>query len=356
MLRNSRNQFLIYNKRRVLKMKKLLIFGFTALMLLTACSAKATNNNENVTALIGNTYRYHAIIEDQIHDVLNEIDVFYLESIGFDEYKFNQTTWYFVNDTNHQEIITLDIFDADDTRAKEKNESITKDITDFVDIPNTNLFIDYKKGSGFKDTDVLYGLDDNDNLKRYVLADLVGAGNAATIDNLEALSKLITQDDSYKDSGIAFETFKGSFEESLITFNGIKVHPIDEGIPPVKSVTHVYDFLEITFVEGQEWTKVLDEKSEYYNKEVALVNVTIKNIAGKQHGLDMYSFDLYNPRGSKLPLLTSYFANTIIDSVELEYQEQKTYVLPVLYEGDGAYRIDFKKGNDEIQVFFDIYK
>lgn len=120
--------------------------------------------------------------------------------------------------------------------------------------------------------------------------------------------------------------------------------------------TFEFDDLNITIGSDYTFTTVSNKYSDYYNKAVIKLPITIKNISNETHGLNMFYYDIYGSQGTEVKDVNSYFDENVDYAGDLRSGAEYTKYLYIVYDGDGLYTIEFDKWDNKITVEFSIKK
>lgn len=115
--------------------------------------------------------------------------------------------------------------------------------------------------------------------------------------------------------------------------------------------TFVFDDFEITFDSNITFDTVNNQFSDYNGKDVIKFPVTIKNIGGNTHGLNIFYYKFYNPAGTESKSISNYFEDDVAKAGDMRSSATQYTYMHVLYEGDGDYYVEFVKKNiNKIEV------
>ncbi len=114
--------------------------------------------------------------------------------------------------------------------------------------------------------------------------------------------------------------------------------------------TFNFDGLQITIGTELEWTTVDNQFSDLNGSKVAKVPVIIKNISQETHGLNMFYFDMYSPRGSSLQSVSAYFDDSVDFAGDIRPGGVQNAYFYLLYDGDGDYYIEFDNYTSKVEV------
>lgn len=118
--------------------------------------------------------------------------------------------------------------------------------------------------------------------------------------------------------------------------------------------TFIFDDLEITIGSNYTFTKVDNRYSDYHNKTVIKLPITVKNLSSETHGLNMFYYDIYGSYGTEVKKLSTYFDDTVDFAGDLRSGASYTKYLYFLYDGNGEYAIEFDNHSKKITVEFEI--
>ncbi len=121
-------------------------------------------------------------------------------------------------------------------------------------------------------------------------------------------------------------------------------------------VPFVFDDLEITISSDYTFSKINNTYSEYNNKAVVRIPVTIKNLKNETHSLNMFYYSLYGSKGIELGTVASYFDDSIDYSGKLKTGASQTKYFYLLYDGDGIYSIEFDDWVQKINIDINVVK
>ena len=112
-----------------------------------------------------------------------------------------------------------------------------------------------------------------------------------------------------------------------------------------------FDDLEIVFSNEIIWTAVSNQFSDKNGMDVFLVPITIKNTKNETHGLNMFYYDLYGSKGTKLDGVGSFFDGEVGSAGNMRSGAIQEAVMAFLYDGDGDYFVEFSQiFGDTIEV------
>jgi len=102
-----------------------------------------------------------------------------------------------------------------------------------------------------------------------------------------------------------------------------------------------FNDLEIVFGSGITWTAINNQFSDKNGATVFLVPVTVKNVKGETHGLNMFYYDQYGSKGTRLDGVSAYFDGEITFAGDMRSGATQTSFMAFLYDGDGDYYVEF---------------
>ena len=113
---------------------------------------------------------------------------------------------------------------------------------------------------------------------------------------------------------------------------------------PKVGETFVFDDLEICISETYEFTTVDNQFSEYHNKPVVKIPVTVKNLSNESHNLNFLYVNAFGSSGTQIDIFTMYFDDSVIVSAgSLRPGASYTKYFYIPYDGDGKYTFEFKE-------------
>ena len=104
-----------------------------------------------------------------------------------------------------------------------------------------------------------------------------------------------------------------------------------------------FDDLEISFGDTVTWTAVENQFSDKNGMPVFLVPITVKNVKGETHGLNMFYYAQYGSKGTTLDGVGSYFDKEISYAGKIRPGATLESFMAFLYDGDGDYYVEFSK-------------
>lgn len=117
-----------------------------------------------------------------------------------------------------------------------------------------------------------------------------------------------------------------------------------------------FDNLEITIGSDYTFTTVDNKFSDYYQKDIVKIPVTVKNISDETHSLNMFYYSIFGASGAENANPSVYFDDSIDYAGDLRSGGSYTKYFYVLYDGNGTYAIEFNSFFDEKTVEFEIKK
>lgn len=102
-----------------------------------------------------------------------------------------------------------------------------------------------------------------------------------------------------------------------------------------------FDDLQIVFGNEIIWTALDNQFSDKNGMEVFLVPIIIKNVSNETHGLNMFYYDQYGSKGTKLDGVGAYFDNDTGNAGDMRPGAKQESVMSFLYDGDGDYYVEF---------------
>lgn len=125
---------------------------------------------------------------------------------------------------------------------------------------------------------------------------------------------------------------------------------MEEGKANTGTIT--FDDLEITIGTKREFTTLDNRYSEHDGKTVVKIPVKLKNLKDETHGLNMFKYKFYNPKGNEVRSVDSYFDNNLSYSGDMRSGAEINTYIYLLYEGNGDYFMEFNdyKNKQEIKI------
>lgn len=117
-----------------------------------------------------------------------------------------------------------------------------------------------------------------------------------------------------------------------------------------------FDDLEITIGSGYTFVKVDNQYSEYYQKDIVKLPITVKNTKDETHSLNMFYYTIFGSTGTETDNTWVYFDDSVESSGELRSGSSYTKYLYFLYDGNGTYAIEFDDIWDQKTVEIEINK
>ena len=120
--------------------------------------------------------------------------------------------------------------------------------------------------------------------------------------------------------------------------------------------TFRFDDLDLTFTSDFLYTKVDNQFSEHYNKKVLGIPVKMTNKKSSAHSLNIFYYECYGPKGTKLNNPSAYFdeATSVDWGGDLLSGATATRYMYCLYDGDGSYNVLFNNFKTKITVSFNV--
>jgi len=108
--------------------------------------------------------------------------------------------------------------------------------------------------------------------------------------------------------------------------------------------TFVFNDLEITFFDDVEWVTVENRFSDRDGAYVARVPMSITNLRGETHGLNMFSFNHFGTAGTRLDSVSSFFSDYDVSFAgDMRSGATQNTHMHILYDGSGDYYIEFSQ-------------
>lgn len=120
--------------------------------------------------------------------------------------------------------------------------------------------------------------------------------------------------------------------------------------------TFKFDDLEITFSDKYSFTKVKNEYSDHNGKTVVKIPVTVKNLKNETHSLNMFYYNVYGSKGTRVETVGSYFTEDLEFAGDLRSGASYTKYLYFIYDGDGEYVIEFDNYSEKVELSMQIKK
>lgn len=120
-----------------------------------------------------------------------------------------------------------------------------------------------------------------------------------------------------------------------------------------------FDDLEITIGNEFTYTVVDNEYSDHHQAEVIKIPVTVKNLKDETHGLNMFYYNFYGSKGTRVDTVAALFSenNDSVDFAgDLRTDASYTKYFYVIYDGDGTYTIEFNNFSEKISIDFEVKK
>ena len=115
-----------------------------------------------------------------------------------------------------------------------------------------------------------------------------------------------------------------------------------------------FDDLEIKIGSNYSFDTVKNSFSEYNNKRVVKLPVTVKNLSTETHNLNMFFYSIFGSKGTEMDSLGAYFDNDVNFAGKLRSGASYTKYMYFLYDGNGKYTIEFDNYSEKITVELDI--
>ena len=113
-----------------------------------------------------------------------------------------------------------------------------------------------------------------------------------------------------------------------------------EVLPKLEYAKIEFDELRLTFGEYS-FTEVNNKYSEYHKKPIVKIPVTVENISGSPHSLNMFYYTVFDSSGVESADVGYYFTDDISQGGELLSGKSYTKYFHIVYDGDGVYTIVF---------------
>lgn len=124
----------------------------------------------------------------------------------------------------------------------------------------------------------------------------------------------------------------------------------------------VFDEFEITVGSNYTFTTVNNKYSEYYEKPIIKLPVTIKNLSSETRKLNMFDYKIYDAQGVEAKNVATIMNLQLEADDTLDYAGKlktgASYVkyMYFLYNGNGTYSIEFDNYTEHYNVEFEIKK
>ena len=119
--------------------------------------------------------------------------------------------------------------------------------------------------------------------------------------------------------------------------------------------TFEFDDFEITLGTDYSFTKIDNEYSDKYGKDVVKLPIELKNISDDESRLNMFYYTVIGSDGTELDRVASYFLDDAVDYAdELRSGDSYTKYIYFLYDGDGQHTIKFDNYTEKVSVDFNI--
>ena len=120
--------------------------------------------------------------------------------------------------------------------------------------------------------------------------------------------------------------------------------------------TFVFDDLEITISSNISFAETNDLLYKDDSEKVLKIPITIKNLKGSNHGLNIFYVSGYSPSGNYAEDYSTKFDDSYFYANQLSSGESTTTYLYYLYEGNGTYTIVLNDIFEEVSVDININK
>lgn len=118
-----------------------------------------------------------------------------------------------------------------------------------------------------------------------------------------------------------------------------------------------FDGLEMVLDYGIQFKTIENRYSEYNGETVIAIPTSVKNISGKTHGLNTYTYRHFGPDGTQTPTSISvYFQDSVDDIGDMRNGAIDYGYMYILYEGDGDYIVEFNNYTERIEVTIPVKK
>lgn len=118
--------------------------------------------------------------------------------------------------------------------------------------------------------------------------------------------------------------------------------------------TFRFDDLDLTFSKEYKSLILKNTLSEHNGAKVIGLPVTIKNQKSEKHSLNMFFYDIYGSKGSKVDKAGAFYDDDVDFAGNLLPGASYTKGMYFLYDGDGTYNIFFETPKQKITLTFDI--
>ena len=117
-----------------------------------------------------------------------------------------------------------------------------------------------------------------------------------------------------------------------------------------------FDNLEITIGSNYSFVTIDNMFSDDNGATVIKLPVTVKNLSEETHGLNMFYYDVYGSKGTRLDSEAAYFDEELDYAGDLRSGASYTKYMYFLYDGNGGYAIEFNNWTSKVTVEFNITK
>lgn len=207
---------------------------------------------------------------------------------------------------------------------------------DTIQVDDDKLVEDYPDLEDIWESEYIYHISDEDSDKN---GSLINGDEISVYFEIEDNEEVNKKNDIDKD----------------VTFTVENLSDVIEANTPF-----TFDNLEITLSDKVSYTTVNNQFSEYNNKKVIKLPITLKNIGDSKNNLNMFYYEVYGPKeDSKLNTVSAYFSN---DNKEIDFGSN---ILPgktvkrnmyFLYEGNGTYTFFFDNYSEQIEAQITVKK
>lgn len=116
----------------------------------------------------------------------------------------------------------------------------------------------------------------------------------------------------------------------------------------------VFDDLELTLGSNYSFVKMTNSFSDYYDKDIFRMPITVKNLDKDTNSLNYFYYDVYGPEGTKIKLFTFDFDDNVGNGGDLLTGASYTKYLYFEYAGNGNYQFIFDNYSKKINVKFSV--
>lgn len=118
--------------------------------------------------------------------------------------------------------------------------------------------------------------------------------------------------------------------------------------------TFRFDDLDLTFSTEYVSTTIKNQFAEKNGAKVIGVPVTVKNQKNERHSLNMFFYDQYGTKGTRLDRIGSYFDDDIDYAGDILPGSSYTKSMYFLYDGNGEYKVFFETSKQKITLAFNV--